>query len=316
MELAAEIVAAERLIRPYVRETPLEPAYQLSAETGVEVLLKLENTQHTGSFKVRGALNALLCLTAEERARGVTAASSGNHGAALAYGMRQLGIGGFIFVPDDASSAKVAAIRAYGAEVRHYGDDCLVTELYARRYAEERGMHYISPYNDTRVVAGQGTIGVELERQAGALDAVFIAVGGGGLAGGTAAYLKQRMPGLNVVGCQPERSAVMMESVRAGRIVELPDLPTLSDGTAGGIEPGSITFELCQQLIDRFVVVPEEEIAAAMRLAIGTQHTLIEGAAGVALAGFLRCAAELRGKRVAVILCGANISLATLRSIL
>jgi threonine dehydratase len=316
MDVVPAIIAAERRIRPFVRETPLEYSAFLSALTGAEVLLKLENMQHTGSFKVRGALNALLCLTFAEREHGIVAASSGNHGMAIAFGMRVLGVTGVVFVPEDASPTKVAAIRALGAEVRQHGDDCLVAEVAARRYAIEQGMSYLSPYNDLRVVAGQGTLGVELVRQAEHLDAVFVAVGGGGLISGVASYLKAQWPDVLMVGCQPERSAVMFESLQAGRIVELPDRPTLSDGTAGGIEAGSLTFGLCQQVVDRFVLVSEEEIGAAMRLAIDVQHTLIEGAAGVALAAFLRCAEEFRGMRVAVVLCGANVSAATLKCVL
>ncbi len=316
MDLVQAVIEAEQRIRPYVRETPLDYSAFLSSLTGVEVLLKLENTQHTGSFKVRGALHALLCLDPAQRERGIVAASSGNHGMAMAFGMRALGVTGVVFVPEDASPTKVAAIRALGAEVYQYGDDCLVAEVAARRYAVEQGMSYISPYNDLRVVAGQGTLGVELVRQAEDVDAVFVAVGGGGLVSGVASYVKTHWPHVLVIGCQPARSAVMFESLRAGRIVELADEPTLSDGTAGGIEPDAITFELCQQLVDRFVLVSEEEIAAAMRLAIDAQHTLIEGAAGVALAAFLRCAEEFRGRRVVVVLCGANVSAATLKLVL
>jgi threonine dehydratase len=316
MDVVPAIIEAERRIRPFVRETPLDYSAFLSALTGAEVLLKLENMQHTGSFKVRGALNALLCLNSAERECGIVAASSGNHGMAIAFGMRALGVTGVVFVPEDASPTKIAAIRALGAAVRQQGDDCLVAEVAARQYAIQQGMSYLSPYNDLRVVTGQGTLGVELVRQAEHLDAVFVAVGGGGLVSGVAAYMKAQWPDVLVVGCQPERSAVMFESLRAGRIVELPDRPTLSDGTAGGIEAGSVTFGLCQQLVDRFVLVSEEEIGAAMRLAIEVQHTLIEGAAGVALAAFLRCAEEFRGMRVAVVLCGANVSAATLKTVL
>ncbi len=317
MSLVYTIVDAERRIRRFIRETPLDYAPVISATTGVSVFLKLENTQYTGSFKVRGALNALLSLNTEERQRGVVAASSGNHGMATAFGLQALGLRGVVFVPQAASPTKVAAIRAYGAEVQYVSGDPLLAELEARRYAEAQGMAYISPYNDLRVVAGQGTLGIELWRQAEqAIDAVFIAVGGGGLVAGVAEYLKAHWPQIDIIGCQPAQSAVMAESVRAGQIVELPDLPTLSDGTAGGIEPDSITFELCRRLIDRFVLVSEEEIAAAMCLALETQHTLIEGAAGVALAGFSRCAEQYRGKRVAVIICGANVSTTTLRDVL
>jgi threonine dehydratase len=307
----------EHAIRPYVRETPFERSISLSSNTGVNVWLKHEQLQHTGSFKVRGALSALLALSPDQRQRGIATASSGNHGMATAYGMRALDMHGVIFVPEDASPTKVSAIRALGAEVRQIGEDCLVSEIAARAYAEERGMAYISPYNDAQVVAGQGTLGIEIVRQAAEpLDAIFIAVGGGGLISGVAGVLKQAWPGVQVIGCQPEQSAVMAASIAAGQIVELPDLPTLSDGTAGGIEPGSITFELCQKLVDRFVRVPEEEIAAAMRLMVEQHHTLIEGAAGVALAGFLREAQQWRGRTIGVVLCGANVSAATLRAIL
>jgi threonine dehydratase len=308
--------AADR-IRPYVRETPFEPSLALAAETGADVWLKHEQLQHTGSFKVRGALSALLALPQAQRERGIVTASSGNHGMAIAYGMRALGLRGVIFVPEDASTTKVAAIRALGAEVRLIGEDCLISEGAARSYAEASGMPYVSPYNDPHVVAGQGTLGAEIVRQSpGPLDAIFIAVGGGGLISGVASVLRQAWPGVEVVGCQPEASAVMAESIAAGQIVELPDLPTLSDGTAGGIESGSITFPLCQQLVSRFVRVTEREIAAEVRWMIEQHHTLIEGAAGVALAGFRREAARWRGRRIGVVLCGANLSVATLRAIL
>jgi threonine dehydratase len=314
-DLAEAIALADSRVRPYVRETPLVESQALAAPGG-QALLKLENLQHTGSFKVRGALNALLSLAPETRGRGVVAASSGNHGAAVAYGARALGVPALVFVPRDASPVKVAAMRRSGAEVRFHGQDTVESEVYARAYAEAHGMAYLSPYNDPLVVAGQGTVGVELARQAEQLDAVVVAVGGGGLIAGTAAYLRSVRPGLRVIGAQPERSAVMRESVRARAIVELPALPTLSDGTAGGIEPGAITFELCRALVDEYVLVSEEEIGEAMRLFIEAEHMLIEGAAGVAVAAYRRLAEELRGLRAAVVICGANVSLAALKSVL
>ncbi|HEU5014547.1 MAG TPA: threonine/serine dehydratase [Roseiflexaceae bacterium] len=316
LDLFASIQQAEQRIRPYIRETPLEESLALSQISDADVLVKLENLQHTGSFKLRGALNKLLSLAPDERARGVVAASSGNHGAALAYALRLLGAHGTIFVPEHASPVKVAAMQRYGARVERHGDDSVITEAHARRYADEHGMAYVSPYNDLAVVSGQGTIGVELARQTEHLDAVFVSVGGGGLAAGIAGYLKTVWPHVRIVGCLPENSPVMARSVAAGQIVDMSSLPTLSDGTAGGIEPGAITFALCQQLIDEFVLVSEEQIAAAMRVFIEAHHMLIEGAAGVAVAGYSKQQQAWRGQRVAIIICGANISVSTLKTAL
>src|SRR5262245_17913012 len=246
MNLHAEITQAAERIGPYVRETPLIRSLLLGDDQGGGVFLKLENLQHTGSFKVRGALNKLLTLTSEQRGQGIVTASSGNHGAAVAYGLRLLGARGLIVVPEHASPAKVDLIRRLGAEVRHYGDDAVLAENYARDYAEQHGLVYISPYNDPQVIAGQGTIAVELARARERIDAVFVAVGGGGLIAGIAGYLKTVRPGVTVFGCLPERSPVMAESIRAGRIIEMDSAPTLSDATAGGIEEGAITFELCR----------------------------------------------------------------------
>jgi len=306
--------AAER-IRPYVRTTPLDHSLYLSQLLGAEVFLKLENMQHTGSFKVRGAMNKLLTLAPEQRQAGVVTASSGNHGAAVAYGAQALGLRALIFVPQHASPTKVAAIQRLGAELRFAGDDVAQTEGIAREYAAQRGLAYIPPYNDWDVAIGQGTIGVELLAQLPNIDSVFVTVGGGGLIGGIASYLKSAPRPITVVGCLPERSPVMAASVEAGHVVEWPSLPTLSDGSAGGIEPDSITFPLCRDLVDEYVLVSEEEIAAALRLALDPLHHLIEGAAAVALAGLLKRQDLVRGRRAAVILCGANISLATLASV-
>jgi threonine dehydratase len=316
-DLPTQVLAAAERIGPYVRVTPLDHSLALSQQTGADVYLKLENQQYTGSFKVRGALSKLLALTAEQRAAGVVTASSGNHGAGVAFGLRQLGLPGVIFVPEHAAPTKVAAIRRYGGEVRFFGVDGVDTELFARQYADERGLTFISPYNDWDVVAGQGTIGLELAQQLPELDAVFVAVGGGGLISGIAGYLKAHAnKPVTVIGCQPENSAVMSASVAAGQILDMPSLPTLSDGTAGGIEPGAVTFELCRALVDQYVLVSEAEIGAAVRLAIETHHQLIEGAAGVAVAAFLKTAEQWHGKRVAIVLCGANISLEALRAVL
>ncbi|MCI0517775.1 MAG: threonine/serine dehydratase [Woeseiaceae bacterium] len=314
--LPAEIALAANRIRDHVRETPLEFSPWFSEKTGAKVWLKLENLQLTGSFKLRGAFNKLLTMTEGERAAGGVAASSGNHGAAVACAMDRLGVSGVIFVPEKTSPAKVDTIRRFGGEVRFFGIDGLDTELHARQYAADHGMTYLSPYNDPAVIAGQGTCGVEIARQLPDINAIYIAVGGGGLISGAGSFLKTINRKIGIVSCQPAASAVMTESVRAGRILDISSEPTLSDGTAGGIEPGAITFEICRDIISDYVTVTEDEIASAMRAFIDAHHLLLEGAAGVALAGLLTLGRKHAGGNIVVLICGGNISRDTLRRII
>ena len=275
---------------------------------GPSVFLKCENFQVTGSFKVRGATNAMLVLSESERAQGVVTASSGNHGMGVARAAKQLGIPATVFVPTGADDTKVAAIQALGVAVERVGDDCVDTEAYARMISEHHGKAYISPYNDAAVMAGQGTIGHELWEQIPHLGAVFVAMGGGGLISGIGGYLKARNPSIQIVGCSPAASPAMHACLEAGRIIDVPCRDTLSDATAGGVEPGAITFETCQQVVDHSILVGEADIAAAVRDVVETHHMLIEGAAGVAVAGYRALASEFEGVPTAVVLCGANIS--------
>jgi threonine dehydratase len=315
-EILAEVLQAEARVRPHVRETPLEPSPYLSELSRAEVHLKLESHQITGSFKARGAMNRLLSLSRDELARGVVTASSGNHAGAVAYSLSELGGSGIIYLPKTVSTAKVEALEPYGCELRFVGSDSVEGELEAKRVAREEGILFVSPYSDPKVIGGQGTIAVELERQLERFDAVFVPVGGGGLVSGIAGYLKARRPSVRVVGCQPENSAVMYESLAAGRILELESRPTLADGTAGGIDPDAITFAICQRDLDDMVLVSEEEIASAMRLAIEKHSVLIEGAAALSIAGFLKKKAAFTGQTVVLILSGKKVSLETLRTVL
>ena len=260
--------------------------------------------------------SAPLPLSEEDREAGGVAASSGNHGAAIAYAMKVLGVAGTIFVPEQTSPTKVDAIKRAGGDVRFFGTDGLDTETHAREYAGQNGMVYLSPYNDADVIAGQGTCGVEIAQQLSDVDAIFIAVGGGGLISGVATFLKSVNPSLAVVACQPAASAVMTESVKAGKILDLPSVATLSDGTAGGIEAGAITFDICREMTDEFIVVSEEQIAEAMRGFIDSHHMLAEGAAGVAIAGLLASGDKFEGKNVVVIICGGNVSRDTLKRVI
>jgi threonine dehydratase len=210
----------------------------------------------------------------------------------------------------------VRAIERMGAQVVTHGDDCVVTEAYARTLAKQQGKVYISPYNDLDVVAGQGTLAVELTSQLPDLDALFVSVGGGGLIAGIGAYCKAHFPDVEIVAVSPEQSPAVHRCLEAGKIIDVPCYPTLSDATAGGVESGSVTFELCRAVIDRMLLVDERAIADALKACIGEHHILIEGAAALAIAGFQQVASDYAGKRVAVIICGANIGLAKLRSVL
>jgi threonine dehydratase len=301
------VAAAYGRIRPYVRETPVDESAAL-AGGGATVFLKLEHLQHTGSFKFRGACHKIALLTPGQAAAGVVAASNGNHGLGVAAAARARGIAAEVFVSAQVSPAKAQRIAAQGAILRQAGDDPLAAELAARHAAESSGRVFISPYNDLDVIAGQGTIAVELERQISDLDAVFVAVGGGGLIGGVGSYLKAVSPRTEIVGCWSRNSPVLHECLRAGHVIDVPEQPTLSESTAGGLEPGSVTLDVCRNAIDRAVFVSEDEIRDAMRLVLETEHWLIEGAAGVAVAAFRQDMDRWDGKRVAIVLCGRNVS--------
>ncbi|MBI2717301.1 MAG: threonine/serine dehydratase [Rhizobiales bacterium] len=320
-EIRAAVERADRSIRPHVVETPLRRSDHLSRLTGAEVLCKLENLQVTGSFKARGAANKIAALSAAERARGIVTASSGNHGAAVAAMLARFGGRGIVYVPVTTPKVKVDAIRGYGAEVRLHSNDSGEAEVFARAYAEVEGLTYIPPYNDPDVIAGQGTIGAEIERQAPQADVVAVAVGGGGLVSGIAGFLKARKPKIRILGALPLNDHAMLLSVRAGKVVAHADArPTLSDGTAGSVEAGSITLPLCRDLVDDWMLVDEDQIAVAMRNFMAYDNQMIEGAAGVAIAGLLNLAAQqpgsVKGKTVVIIICGARIDLSKLATVI
>ena len=240
----------------------------------------------------------------------MVAASSGNHGLGVAYALSAAGGTGIVCVPEHASPVKVAAIRRYGVDVRVMGHEPAETERLARLVAADADMSYISPYNDLDVIAGQGTVGEEIVAQLGgrAVGAVVVAVGGGGLISGIGATIKSALPGVRVIGASPANDAAMAASVRAGQVVQAGALPTISDGTAGGVEEGSITLPLCTELVDTWVLVTEPEICSALRFMIDTEHQLIEGAAAVAIAAGLKAGRHCGGRAMVIVSCGANIS--------
>lgn len=307
-DLLAEILRAEQRIRPSILETPLIPSLPIGQMGGADVYLKMESEQYTNSFKARGAVNKVLSLTEEARSRGVITASTGNHAQGTARACSLIGCPCTIFLPETAEPSKVAAIRHYPADLVFHGTDPLATELHAKKTAIEQGKTWISPYNDPQIIGGQGTIGLELSRQLPHIDEVLVTVGGGGLISGIAVYLKAIMPNVNIIGCQPEQAPDMYRCIQAGEIIEIEQHETLSDGSAGGVEPGSITFPLCRDLVDRYLLVSEAEIRAAMRLMMDAHHKIVEGAAGVAVAAFLRYKKQFEGKTVVIVICGANIA--------
>lgn len=313
IDIKNEVLQAEQRIRSYIRETPLDFSVPFSKSTQANVYLKCENLQYTGAFKVRGAFNRLLSLSTSQE---IVTASSGNHGAAVAYGLNRLKKSGKIFVPENASTAKVENILNYHSALEFYGTDCMQTEMHAIEYAKKNHAIYISPYNDLHVIAGQGTIGIELLRQLNHIDVILIPIGGGGLIAGIAGFIKSISPQTQIIGCLPQNSPVMYESIKAGKIIEMESLPTLSDATAGGIEPGAMTFDLCKQFVDEYTIVSEQEIKDAIIAAISKHRLLIEGASAVALASLFQIAKRFQDKNIVVVLSGGNISFDTLRKVI
>lgn len=307
---------AHERIQPHIRRTECLHSPSLSDAAGAEVYLKLENRQLSGSFKLRGVANKLLSLSTEDASKRLVAASTGNHGAAFAHAASELGLDGLLFLPKNVAATKLRSIESSGIPYQLVGDDCVETETHASRFAADNGCVWVSPYNDPFIVAGQGTIAIELLDQVDGMDCVLAPVGGGGLISGIASYLKAVAPGVEVIGCQPTASAVMYESVRAGEIVTMESGPTLSDATAGGIEPGSITFDLCRRHVDDYELLDEDEIAQGIRFVHENEGMVIEGGAALPVAAALRRSVGLRGKRLVLIITGSKIDDDVLRRIL
>ena len=306
-EFYKDVDAALERIAAHIRRTPVEFSHSMSNSSGCKVLLKLENLQVTGSFKARGAVNKMSLLALEHPERIITF-SSGNHGSAVAYASKILELESLIFLPETVSSAKLSKIEQFGAQVQIGGKDSGDTEQAARAYALKHGYPYVSPYNDYDVIAGQGTIAAEVSQQVSGIDAVFIAVGGGGLISGIGGYLKQMHPSVQIVACSPENSAAMHYSLEAGTIIDIDHLETISDGTAGALEENAITYEYCHSVVDQSVLLTEDEIIRSMKEFMNSHQMMIEGSAGVAIAGFSKLQHQFQNKQVLIVVCGANIS--------
>lgn len=316
MEAHEVLDAANRLARSgLVYRTPLVRCEPLSARLGSEIYQKLELFQTTGSFKLRGATNKLLTLTTAERERGVVTASAGNHALGVAHAARHLGIAATIVVPKGASAAKVEALRRYPANLILEGENYEAAELYARNLEREQSLVFVSAYNDREVIAGQATLALEALHDLPEAKVLLVPVGGGGLISGVGLWAKSVSPQIRLIGVQSEASTAMYAALVAGKIVSVPDLPSLADGLAGNLEAETLTFELAKRYVDDVVLVGEEDIAAAIRYYADELHLIAEGSAVVGLAALLSGQVTPSGPLVDFVT-GRNIAPATLRKIL
>ena len=299
-----EIRAAQQRIADTAHRTPAERSDALSAEAGCDIFLKLECWQRTRSFKLRGAYNAIAGLTDAERARGIVTASAGNHGQAVAFAARATGARATIFVPRTAPAVKKERIRGFGAELRDDPADYDAAELAAQAEAERSGRVFVHPYSDPAVVAGQGTVALELLEDPGALDVVIVPVGGGGLISGIARALRELSPRTRVIGVQSEETRAMYESLRAGHLVDVEITPTLADGLAGCTD--AISVQRVRALVDDVVLVSEAAIADAIRVLYARDGVVAEGSGAVGVAAVRSGAIDISG-RVAIVVTGGNI---------
>ena len=312
----ADIQAARERIASSVYKSPCARSEMLSRITGQNVFLKLENLQMTGSFKERGALNKIATLTDDEAKRGVVAASAGNHAQGVAYHATRRGIRAVIVMPLTTPLVKVQATRGFGAEVVLHGANYDEACEEATRLCKAEGMTFIHPFDDPLVMAGQGTIGLELLEQVEGLEAVVIPIGGGGLIGGIACALKESKPSLRIVGVQTAKLPSMRDAVAAGHPVTLPPGTTIADGIAVR-HAGDVTFPVVQKYVDEIVTVDEDEIASAILTLLEREKTLAEGAGATALAALLQRRTSLpEGATTAVLVSGGNIDVTLLSRII
>ncbi|MCF5722836.1 threonine ammonia-lyase, biosynthetic [Pseudomonas syringae] len=322
-------ISAPELLEHYVKKilaapvydlavrTPLQAAPALSALLGNTVLLKREDLQPTFSFKIRGAYNKLVQLTNTEKARGVVTASAGNHAQGVALAARELGITARIVMPCKTPELKVLGVRSRGAEVVLQGESFPFALAHALQLAERSGCTFVSPFDDPHVIAGQGTVAMEiLRQQQGALDAIFVPVGGGGLIAGMAAYVKYLRPEVRIIGVEPEGSACLLAAMRAGERVVLPSVDGFADGTAVA-QVGAYGFEICRHWVDEIITVSNDELCSAIKLIYDDTRSITEPSGALAVAGIRKYVAthNTRGKTLVAVNSGANINFDSLRHV-
>ena len=309
-----DVLAARLRLRAHLPPTPLHESAWLSRHLGTRVSLKLESMQLTGSFKIRGALNALLMVGANEAGEIVTS-SAGNHGRALAYAAEMLGLRAVVFTPRDAAETKVAAIRRHGAVLTQVEGGYDEAEIAAIRYAEQTGATFISPYNHPDVVSGGGSVALEVLDAAPDVDTLVVPIGGGGLISGIAIAARAVVPSIRIVGIEAEASSAFAASLRHGRIVTIDPQPTIADGLGGNVDPETITFPIIERLVDEVVTVSEPELMDAIRGLVREEHLIAEGAGAAAVAAVLARKVGA-GRRMVALVSGGNIDAARLAAIL
>jgi threonine dehydratase len=311
--ILAEVFLAKKRIRPIIYRTPLVPSSRLAEPLGTNVFLKLESLQVTGSFKIRGAANKLSVLSENERQRGVITVSSGNHGRAVAYVAKEFGVQAVICVSEAVPDNKIRAIRELGAEIVVAGKTYDEANEFALQLKDERRLTMVHPFDDADIIAGQGTIGLELMDDLPEIDTVIVPLSGGGLLSGVALALKSIKPSIHTVGVTMDQGAAMVESLKAGHIVEVQEQPTLADALAGGLgEKNLYTFNLIQKYVDETVLVSESEIASAMVFALDKHHLVVEGGGAVGIAALMHKKVKKVGENTVIVISGSGVDLAVL----
>jgi len=315
LPLLSDIFDAQKLLKGVVKHTPLELSHSFSQLSGAKVYLKLENLQKTGSYKVRGAYNCIAHLSEEDKQKGVVCASAGNHAQGVAYAATKLNVKSKVFMPEFAPPLKVVATRAYGAELVLIGNTFDDAYRAAMEYAEDTGAIFIQPFNDPYIIAGAGTLGIELFEQCREAEYVFVPIGGGGLISGVAIALKSLNPAIKIIGVEADGAQSMKASFELGEITSLNSIDTIADGIAVK-SCGNLNFEAARKYVDDIVVVNDAEIARTAYLLLQRAKVLAEPAGVVSMAAILYKKLNVQGKSVIPIISGGNINMSILEQIL
>lgn len=312
----SDVFSARQRIASIVRKTPLVHSPALTEHAGAMVYLKLENLQETGAFKIRGVSNRFATLSEEERERGVITVSSGNHGRGVSYVAKQLGVTAVVCMSKRVPANKVEAIKGLGAETVIHGQSYDEAEEMARQIQAERGLTRIDPFDDPDIIAGHGTIGLELLEELPGVRTVLVPLSAGGLMSGVALALKSADPAIRTIGVSMDHGAVMAESLKAGRVVHVEETPSLADALIGGIPlDNRYTFRMCQAYVDETILVSEEEIAKGIAFAFAKHRLIVEGAGAVGIAALLSGKVRNPGGSIAVVVSGGNIDISLLLQI-
>lgn len=308
-----QVREAQQRIKGIAVQTPLKPAYTLSDKTGRNIWLKMETMQPTGAFKIRGAANAIQALSEEQRRKGVISMSTGNHGKAIAYVCRQLEMRGVICISAQVPKVKIEGMKKLGAEVIVTGKDQDEADVGAREMAVQEGLHFISAFDDPYVIAGQGTIALEILEQQPQLDTLIVPLSGGGLMAGIGVVMKTLRPEIRLIGVTMEQGAAMHLSMQVGKLVDVEEVPSLADALTGGIpKDNRYSFPLCAQYVDQSFLVSEEAIAQAMAYALQQERIVLEGGAATTIALLEEKLDQIPGQNIALICSGDNVDMAKL----